>query len=1155
MFLKELKSTPDVVRITEEIRGWRGRPLALFGLSAPARAAYIAAVRSSTGRKVLVITRDERSAARLAEDISFFTGGCEAFPARDLTFRPVESFSRQYEYRRIGVLGDLVGGRTSIVTASREAALMYTMPRGTFIENTLTIRSDGSFRRDDLIERLVNAGYIRRDMVEGAGQFAVRGDIVDLYTPDMTLPVRIEFWGDEIDRINTFDLASQRRVEQIEKVHISPVKEVLFTTSEGALQSIHRYRKMLTGRTRSGYDRASEREVLILEGGEIPRSMDKFISACYPNRATLLDYMDDAVIFLDDWARVKENYSRAMSLHRQEMRRLAEEGILSKGMMEYYMGIPELVGRCTVNPCIVAEDFMRTIPDFPLSRLVSADSHQRALWNGEYKVLSEDLATLSSRGYRTLVLAGTEKSASLLASDLVSMDIDAVYVKEDTFLGKGAVAVCAGHLSAGFELPAARLCLITGQKLNSAAGRPKKKRNRDSITSLDQITRGDYIVHQNYGIGIYDGIHSVTVQGITKDYLLIRFAGSDSLYVPVTQLDLISRYTRRKDEDRVTLSKLGTDSWNKAKRRARKATEEMARDLIELYAQREKAKGFMALPDTEWQKDFESRFIYEETEDQLRSAAEIKRDMESAHPMDRLLCGDVGVGKTEVALRAAFKAVMSGKQVAILVPTTVLAWQHYNTLVRRMEAFPVNIQMLSRFRTPKQRRATVRDINTGVADIVVGTHALIQKKVRFKDLGLLIVDEEQRFGVAHKEKLVEAFHGVDVLTLSATPIPRTLSMALNGIRDMSTIEQPPIDRIPIETYVSEYDAGTVAAALRRELNRGGQCYYLHNRVETIDRAAQRVAMMCPDARIGVAHGQMDEGSLSTVWQQLINGEIDILVCTTIIETGVDVPNCNTLIVEDADRMGLAQLYQIRGRVGRSTRKAYAYFTFRRDKALNETAVKRLSAIKEFTSFGSGYRIAMRDLQIRGAGSVLGKVQSGFMTTVGYDLYIKLLNQAISLMKGETPKTRKSDCVIDISVDAYIPEDYIEAAVNRIEAYKRIAALESEKDVEDLVDELIDRYGDVPPSVLGLMDISLMRVKAAALGISEIQQRKDGMIFFSDRFSDLDMSAFLGKIGHKVVINQTGRPYISVRVPKTGRPLDVMTDVIRLMEECRRPADA
>ncbi len=1147
MLLKEIIRTGEFSHLMEEINNYK-QPIALFGLSRTARAAFISAVGQMTGRHILVITKDERSANRLTEDTSFFTRGAQVFPSRDLTLRPLESFSREYEYRRIKTLGNLIGGSAKIVISPVDAALMYTMPKDRFLQNTLTIRDTDVIKRDVLVKNLVDAGYIRREMVEGAGQFAVRGDIVDLYTPDMPYPVRIEFWGDEIDRINTFDLETQRRIEQIKKVHISPVKEVLFTDCELALQSIHDYRRNLTSKQKENFDIASEKEIITLENGMMPRSMDKYISICYDRKATLFDYLDNPIVFLDDWNSVKESYNAVWEQNLQDITALLEEKIIAKGMEEYYAPMSYLLTQCRNNPTVVTEDFVRTTADFPLSNIVSITCHATSGWNGEYKVLQEDIENLTAQKYKVVILAGTEKSARTLAGDLQDMGFDAVYIKEDTLLKPGAIAVAAGRTQQGFELPGQKLCLITGQKQN-LVNKPKPKKDKHALTSIDQISKGDYVVHQNYGIGVYDGIHNVTMQGIRKDYLLIKFAGKDSLYVPVTQLDLISRYTYAKDDEKVTLSKLGGESWNKTKQKAKKATQEMAKELIELYAKRERARGFAHDPDTEWQRDFEARFIYEETDDQLKSIAEIKRDMESVHPMERLLCGDVGVGKTEVALRAAFKAVMSGKQVAVLVPTTVLAWQHFNTFIQRMESFPVNIQLLSRFRSQKQRDATIRDINDGVADIVIGTHSLIQKKVKFKNLGLVIIDEEQRFGVAHKEKLVEGFTGVDVLTLSATPIPRTLSMALNGIRDMSTIEQPPVDRIPIETYVSEYNENIIAAALNRELNRGGQCYYLHNRVETIDLCAQKVQKMCPEARIGIAHGKMDEASLSAVWQQLMNGEIDILVCTTIIETGIDVSNANTLVIEDSDRMGLAQLYQIRGRVGRSTRKAYAYFTFKKDKVLNEIAVKRLNAIKEFTSFGSGFKIAMRDLQIRGAGSILGKTQSGFMMSIGYDLYIKLLNQAIAIEKGEKIKTEKSDCVIDISVDAFIPDSFISSTANRIEAYKRIASLESEDDVSDLIDELVDRYGDVPDSVMGLVDISLLRVLAASLGITEIVQRKDNIIFYGEKYGEVDMVKFLKDVPYKMGVNTTNKPYISAVITKDKQPLQVMNDVLHILKEC------
>ena len=1147
MLLKELAKTQEFIKIYNEICGYSS-PIALFGLSQTARAAFISAVQQQTGRTVLVLAKDEKSANRLNEDIMFFGEKSQVFPARDLTLRPLEGYSREYEYRRIKTMGYLVSKRCDIVVATMDAALMYTMPKEKFLQNTLTIKDTTVINPKDLIQSLVNAGYVRRDMVEGPGQFAQRGDIVDLYTPDMPLPVRIEFWGDEIDRINTFELETQRRTQQIKKVHISPVKEVLFTTPQQALEAINGYRKTLNGKNLAQFDAACEKDLITLKNDMMPQAMDKYLSLCYDKKSTLFDYLDNPIVFIDDYSAAKENYAQVLWHLGQDMETLLNDGVISKGMTEYYAPFNYLLNISKSVPTVVAEDFVRSVSDITLSNMVSFTCHNLPSWAGEYKVLASDVEQLIKQGYKIVVLAGTKKSAQSLARDLESFGYSSFYMEKDSYLAEGTIGVAAGHTQQGFDLPQYKLCLITGRKLDVSKQNYKRQKAKDAISSIDEISKGDYVVHQNYGIGIYDGIHNVSMQGVTKDYLKISFQGKDSLFVPVTQLDLISRYTYAQSDEKVTLSKLGGESWKKTKAKAKKATQEMAAELIRLYAEREHSKGFAFDEDTEWQKDFEARFIYDETDDQLKSIAEIKKDMESPYPMERLLCGDVGVGKTEVALRAAFKAVMSNKQVAILVPTTVLAWQHYNTLIQRMESFPVNIQLLSRFRTPKQREQTIKDINSGVANIVVGTHALIQKKVKFKDLGLVIIDEEQRFGVAHKEKLVEGFKGVDVLTLSATPIPRTLSMALNGIRDMSTIEKPPFDRIPIETYVSEYDEKMVAFALNRELNRGGQCYYLYNRVETIDNCALRVQKMCPNARIAVAHGQMDEAALSGVWQQLINGEIDILVCTTIIETGIDVPNCNTLIIEDSDRMGLSQLYQIRGRVGRSTRKAYAYFTFQRNKVLNEIAVKRLNAIREFTNFGSGFKIAMRDLQIRGAGSILGKTQSGFMSSIGYDLYVKLLNQAIAVEKGEEIKTEKSDCLIDITVDAYIPEKYIPYTQNRIESYKRIAALENEEDVSDLLDELIDRYGDVPQSVMGLIDISLLRVMASSVGINEVVQRKDQLMFYSADFAKVDMGYVLKNTKHRIAVSSAAKPYVSAQIKPDESSLEVMKDMLNLFKE-------
>ncbi len=719
----------------------------------------------------------------------------------------------------------------------------------------------------------------------------------------------------------------------------------------------------------------------------------------------------------------------------------------------------------------------------------------------------------------------------------------------------GLVAVGAGHLSGGVELPFAKYAIFTSRRHDQTVKKPARPKNKNALSSLSDIAPGDYVVHQNHGIGLYAGIQRLDLHGVVKDYLKITYEKGDVLYVPVTQLDLLSRYTAPGDSDRVRLAKLGGTEWVKTRRKVKAAAQEMAQELIALYAKRRQAKGTAFPEDGEWQRDFEARFEYDETDDQLRSAAEIKRDMEKPWPMDRLLCGDVGVGKTEVALRAIFKCVMGGKQCALLAPTTLLAWQHYNTLLARMEAFPVKIGLLSRFRTAKQQKETLAGLAAGSVDIVVGTHRLLSKDVRFRDLGLVVIDEEQRFGVRHKEKLKETFVGVDMLTLSATPIPRTLNMALSGIRDMSTIEEPPMERQPIETYVLEYDENILAEALKKELARGGQVYYLHNRVESLAACADKVARMAPGARVGTAHGQMSEEELSAVWQQLLDGEIDILVCTTLIETGVDVRNCNTLIIEDADRMGLAQLYQIRGRVGRSGRKAYAYFTFRRDKVLTDVAAKRLSAIREFTSFGSGFRIAMRDLQIRGAGNLLGHSQHGHMEAVGYELYVKLLNQAIAAEKGEEAPPDKADCLVDIAVDAYIPEQYIPDAAGRIEAYKRIAAITNAEDASDVLDELIDRYGEPPESVSGLVDISLARVAAAAAGINEIGQKQDSLLFYTEALKAAWLRPLLAALPGRVSLSTSGRPCVQVRQAPGEKPLDTLRLVLEQLGHCKTGASA
>ena len=1118
---------------------------ALFGLPGSGRALVYAALCRTLDRPLCVVTPGEAEATRFAGDLNTLGVPAAVFPARDYVLRPIEGTAREYEYRRLGVLGDLVGGRLQAVCVSEEALTQYTTPKQDFCANTRTLHPGDTVPRSELTALLHGAGYTRRTQVDGPGQFSIRGDIVDLYAPDMKLPVRMEFWGDEIDTMHTFDLATQRREDPVEKIYVSPAREVLFGAPADAAALLRAFLKKQRGKKRTALETCMAPELAQLDGGAVPVNLDKYLAVRYPEPATLLDYFEDPLLVLEEPASLREAQRATTYRRGEELTTLLQDGVLAAGLDALYADAAWLWTQPARCRTICAENFARSMPDLPLREIVNAPAHTLPAWSGEVAHLLEDLQPLCDGGASITVMAGTPRAAAGLAADLRVKGLN-VTTDPEAPPSSGLVQVLPGQLSAGCSLPFARYAVFTARAFGVSTAQKKKKRNKDALNSLSEISPGDLVVHQNHGIGRYAGIQRMAVQGVTKDYLRIEYDKKDVLYVPVTQLDLLSRYTAPGDKDNVKLSRLGGADWAKTRKRVRAATEAMAKELIELYARRKQAKGYAFPPDDTWQGDFEQRFAYEETPDQLTSAADIKHDMEQSWPMDRLLCGDVGVGKTEVALRAAFKCVMGGKQCAILAPTTILAWQHFNTAIARMEAYPIRIGLLSRYRSSKEQKETLRGLKDGTVDIVVGTHRLLSDDVKFRDLGLVIIDEEQRFGVKHKEKLKEAFIGVDMLTLSATPIPRTLNMALSGIRDMSTIEQPPFERQPVETYVLEYDEGIVAEAIRKELARGGQVYYLHNRVDTINECVARIGKLVPGARVGVAHGKMTEEQISSVWQQLLDNEIDVLVCTTLIETGVDVRNCNTLIIENADRMGLSQLYQLRGRVGRSSRKAYAYFTFTRDKVLTEVAAKRLSAIREFTAFGSGFRIAMRDLQIRGAGSLLGHSQHGHMEAVGYDLYVKMLGQAIATARGETPPPDKSDCLVDISIDAYLPEEYIPDPAGRIEAYKRIAAIETTADAEDVLDELIDRYGSPPKSVQGLVDVSLVRVTAARVGIVEIVQRSDLLILYSDVVGLQQLAAVMDQYPHRVLYNAMGRPYFSLRVQKGENPLVLLRDVVTLL---------
>lgn len=1120
-------------------------PVSVTGLSHIHRAQLVSALPDD--RVHLVITGSEAEAKKLCDDINMMNGTESAvlFPSKELVFTPVDSANHEYEYMRLSALTKAMKNRCSVICASIEAVMQPAIPVGVLIAAGIEISCGEEINLPEFCLTLARSGYQRCEKVEGASQFAVRGSIIDIFPVQADKPVRIELFGDEIDTISEFETDTQRRTESLEKVEISPASEILCDSGELA-DKIEELCKKTRGKHMDAVREHLGADVRRLRGGELLPHIVKYYPLVYGEPSTVFDYIDGTVVF-SDYSAVMDSASGISSRYAEDVKILMEDGQLCKGLYDNLLDLSQVQTLAAKRVCLYVSAFLQSGERIDFRRLVSFEALQTAPWSGEMKQLTEDLGDYVSRKYRIILAAGSEKTLPVIQQDLIDEGIPCDLVSDGISPENGRVCLMSGSFGGGFEYPENKTVLITqGRAMDSSRKKSRKKKNSaEAIRSLADISEGDLIVHSGHGIGRFVGIRKLEMEGVTKDYITIQYAGTDKLYIPVTQLDMVSKYIGPRDDSGVRLSKLSSGEWQKTRNNVKRAVKDMAHELIELYAKREKSEGFAFFPDDEIQHDFENRFPYVETDDQLRSIAEIKADMERSRPMERLLCGDVGFGKTEVALRAAMKCVLAGKQCAILAPTTVLAWQHYQTALRRFEHFPVNIELLSRFRSPKQQDEIIKKLKQGRVDILIGTHKIIQKSVVFKDLGLAIIDEEQRFGVAHKEKFKENFSGVDVLMLSATPIPRTLNMAMSGIRDMSVIEEPPQDRYPVQTYVTEYNIGTLVQAIVRELRRGGQVYYIHNRVETIRACASKLQEFLPDARIAVAHGQMSEEEMSSIWEMLVEHEIDILVCTTIIETGVDVPNVNTLIIEDADRFGLSQLYQLRGRVGRSNRRGYAFFTYKRDKVLTEIATKRLNAMKEFTQFGSGFRIALRDLEIRGAGSILGGRQHGHMEAVGYDMYIRLLSEAIAEEKGEKPE-KIAECLVDIQIDAHIPENYISSLNQRIDIYRKIMLINEDEDKTDLIDELIDRYGEPPKSVMGLLEVSLLRNKAARLGITEISQRNAAMYFYTEYLGTNQIAGLSASYKGRITFNGSGRSYVSVKISPKVKPFDMMKDVVEII---------
>ena len=1127
-------------------------PISVSGASASHKTHIIASLTAQLDKPALVIVPDESTAIRFTADLSVLLGERVLhFPARDYVLLDVDGASGEFEHQRLGVLSELLQGTARVVVASAESACERTIPKETLKDSILTIDMDGSYDQEQVVKKLVAMGYQCRDQVEGICQFARRGGILDIFPPDRSEPVRIEFWDDEIDTMSTFQVDTQRRQDSIEQVTIPPAREVLYQSPQKLADLLRQQMAAQKGKAGVQVKEHLQRDIERLEGGLNPVSIDRYLPILYQPQ-TIFDYFEaDALAFLCEPVSCKENFANAMAQHHEDVKMLMEQGILFRGCSVYYDDFTELCRKFCRCQSVMMDTFTRSLSDVPVRELVQLSASQLSTWSGEYAILKDDIEDYMKTGFCCVIFAGTPRGAQALTEDL-QKDFSAQLVRDVPSIDPGRIYVLEGTLSAGMEYPQLKLAVISHAKTGSSRKKPAKAK-KGGIKNISDLNVGDYVVHVSHGIGIFEGIVKRDIHGVVKDYIKIRYAGSDMLFVPVTQLDLVTKYIGGKEDSVVKLNKLNSAEWAKTRARVKKAVKDMADELIKLYAKREAAQGYAFGPDTDWQNDFERRFPYDETDDQLRCIQEIKDDMEKPSPMDRLLCGDVGFGKTEVAIRAAFKCVMDGKQCAVLVPTTILAWQHYQTFRKRMEGFPVKVDILSRFRTPREQEQVLEELRRGQVDIVVGTHRLVQKDVKFKDLGLCIIDEEQRFGVKHKESFKEMRNNVDVLTLSATPIPRTLNMAMSGIRDMSTIEEAPQDRQPVQTYVMEHDWGILVQAISKELRRGGQVFYLHNRVDTIDRCAATIQQFLPDATVVVAHGKMSEEQLSKVWKRLLDHEIDILVCTTIIETGVDVSNCNTLIIEDADRLGLSQLYQIRGRVGRSSRRAFAYLTVTKGKALTDVATKRLEAIREFTTFGSGFRIAMRDLEIRGAGNILGAQQHGHMEAVGYEMYLKMLSEAVAVAKGEKPEVQNTECLVDIRIGAHIPEDYIESLPQRIDIYKKIASVENEKDASDIIDELIDRFGTPPEAVKGLVDVSLLRNMAAGLGIREISQRTDSLLFYPETVDMQVASRLAAGLKGRVMLNAGAKPYLAVKVAKGEKPVDTMRLALTMMAGEAPPA--
>lgn len=1136
-------------------------PVGVFGLSESARSYLINGLYEEIDKPFLVLTHSDVEARKLYEDLSFYVPHVYYFPTKEVVFYNIDAISGDLRWERLKVMKEMLNRDKKIVVTSIEAIASGYIPVDLYRNYTFKISVGDTLNLEDLSEKLIQCGYERVELVDNKGQFSVRGGIMDIYSPIAAESYRVELFGDEVDSIRNFNLESQRSIEKVDGIEIFPAKEMILNREsiKKGYEGIEKDLKVVLNRLKEqkNKDAMEKIEQVIGKNLELLRenwsfeTIDSFLPYFYDNLSTFFDYTEGYFIVMDDVQRCKGKLDSVYFEFEENYKSFLQRGNILPKQIDLLLNKEHVVEMLEDSQILTMDAIAKSVKMLSPRVIVSFSQITSHNYHGQIDLLIDDIKDKKSKGFRILILSGTRPRGERLVATLRDREIESTYRDIVHEIQPGEVVITFGSQLSGFEYPDLRVCVISDKEVFGEAKRKtvnrSPKKGVSKIKSFTELKPGDYVVHANHGIGVYKGIKQLDLQGHKKDYLELTYDSDDKLYVPVEQLDMVQKYIGTEGKS-PKVNKLGSSEWAKAKKKVKKSIEEIAEDLVKLYAARTTLKGYRYSKDTVWQKQFEEEFPYDETPDQLSAISDIKVDMESDKPMDRLLCGDVGYGKTEVAIRAAFKAVMDGKQVAFLVPTTILAQQHYNNFVQRFSDFPVRIDMISRFRTPTQQKGTIKAVKDGEVDILIGTHRILQKDIQFKDLGLLIVDEEQRFGVSHKEKIKKLKKNVDVLTLSATPIPRTLHMSLVGVRDISVIETPPEERYPVQTYVVEYNDQLIRDAILRELNRGGQVYFVYNRVENIKEMVSYISKLIPEARVALAHGQMQERELEKIIVDFMKNKYDILVATTIIETGMDIQNVNTMIIYDADKMGLSQLYQLRGRVGRTNRMAYCYLTYRKDKVLTEVAEKRLKAIKDFTELGSGFKIALKDLEIRGAGNMMGASQHGHMASIGYDLYCRMLEDTIKLIKGEIDN-EPVETTVELKVDAYIPDSYISDEIQKIEVYKKIASIDSYEDMMDIQDELEDRFSAIPSSVYNLMNISYIRSIGKKLAIEEIKERKNEVLFVFESQSRINENVIRGLLRDytkKIGLKMGDKPGFAYRLIDVKRE-DLVPEIKELVQ--------